>query len=173
LTRALELAERAGDVVNQARAGLYLAVAARMRGDVAGAAGRSVRAGQFASQAGMRQYTAAVKAIQGWLRMREGDLRGALELTGDALLDWGRYGGVFPFHWLALVPRLEAQIAQENAEDAILSCRALLAPEQRKLPPSIESHLSDAIGSWELGQYEAASEHLRSAMQAFTAHDLT
>lgn len=173
LTRGLELAERAGDVVNQARAGLYLAVAARMRGDVVDAADRSVRAARLASQAGMRQYTAAVKAIQGWLRMREGDHCRALELTGEALLDWARYGGVFPFHWLALVPRLEAQLAQKNTEDAIVSCKALLARDQRKLPPLIESHLSGAIGSWELGQCEASSEHLREAMRAFAAHHLT
>src|SRR5882672_3557495 len=99
----------AGDVVNQARSALYLAVAARMRADLNEVLARSARAATIANDAALREYVAGTKAMDAWICVRRGDLDGALRLTDDALSAWATYGGVFPFHWLGLVPRLEAQ----------------------------------------------------------------
>jgi tetratricopeptide (TPR) repeat protein len=149
LAAALQLAERAGDIVNQTRAALYLAVAARMRGSVAEVPPLSLRAARIAREARMHQYAAAAKGTDAWLCVRRGDMAAALELTDEALTEMTAYGGVYPFHWLVLVPRLEAQIALGRMVDGVESCRALLATDQRKLPVPIEEQLAEAIAAWD------------------------
>ena len=172
LSAALQLSERAGDVTNQARSAVYFAIAARMQGRVEDATERCGRALKLSTDAGMPQYIAAIKATFAWIRLRRGDTDGALELTATALSEWSAYGGIFPFHWLALVPRLDAMLARDRVEDAVQCCRALLAPDQRRLPPPVEASLTGAVHSWASGDHIATRGHLATALEVLADHDL-
>ncbi|MBV9948626.1 MAG: hypothetical protein JOZ69_17390 [Myxococcales bacterium] len=163
---ALELAQRAGDVINQARASLYLAVTARMQGAVETTAARCLLAVKVASDVGMPQYIAAAKAIDAWVSLQRGDRPRALALADEALTVWAGYGGVFPFHWLALVPRLEAQLARGEIAGAVESSCKLLAPDQRRLPTEAETAIRAAIAAWDTGQPDSAQRSLEQALGA-------
>jgi len=172
LAASLELAVRAGDVINQARSAVYYAVAARMLGHESDAAERCVLGVKVASDAGMPQYVAAAKATNAWVCLRQGDLDSALTLCEVALAEWTAYGGVYPFQWLALVPRLEAQLARNLLAEAIESTQSLLAPEQRRLPDAVEASLSGAIASNSRGDEPATRRLLDDALAALGHHAL-
>jgi eukaryotic-like serine/threonine-protein kinase len=172
LKEAFQLAERAGDVVNLTRAALYLAVAARMRGSVDAVSALSARAGQIAREAGMHQYFAAARGTDAWVCARRGDMAAALEITDEALGELDAYGGVYPFHWLVLVPRLEAQVALDRVAGAMESCRALLAPEQRELPAPIEQQLRGALAAWEASDAERAREFCHLVLKSLAERGL-
>jgi len=172
LATALQLAHRAGDVVNEARAALYFAVAARMRGDGVAVAARSAEAATLARIAGMREYVAGVLALEAWLSLRRDDLDEVLRSSDEALSIWATYGGVFPFHHLGLVPRLEAQLRKNQIGGAIDTCRGLLREDQQRLPGSIEAPLGAAVSCWEAGDSNSARAHLDVALRALDEHRL-
>jgi hypothetical protein len=110
--------------------------------------------------------------MDGWVSLRRGDRDGALRLTEDALSMWATYGGVFPFQWLSLVPRLEAQLSAGRIADAVDSSRALLQPSQQRLPSRVEQALAAAIAAWDGADGAATDRHLGTAMDALNTHYL-
>jgi hypothetical protein len=118
----------------------------------------------------MQQYVAAAKATDAWLCARRSNLTDALRLSGEALSEWASYAGVYPFHWLALLPRLEAQLAMDATAGAIESCRALLAPTQRRLPSAGEELVTVAIQTWEAGDELATRRLVRRALASLASH---
>jgi eukaryotic-like serine/threonine-protein kinase len=170
LTSALLFAERAGDIVNQTRAALYLAVVARRQFDIERALARTAVAAKLAHEARMREYIAGAMAMEAWLSARGGDMEGALRSSDQALAIWETYGGVFPFQWLALLPKIEAELWLGHTHNAIHACRGLLLPTQQQLPRAAEQHLLDAIAAWDAAREKAAREALERALDVLQRH---
>ena len=172
LAAALRIADRAGDVVNQARAAMYLAVVARMRADELEVVDRSTQAVKLARDADLREYVACAKAMDAWTLLRRGDVDGALHASEEAMAAWATYGGVFPFHRLALVPRLEAQLSKDDLSAAVDSCRGLLQKDQQQLPHRVEVPLAEAVESWESRNSSATRLLITAAVKALDEHHL-
>jgi serine/threonine protein kinase/tetratricopeptide (TPR) repeat protein len=170
LEDGLRFADRAGDIVNQARCALYLAVAARIRGDVEAVRRRCESTASISKAAGMLQYVAASRALAAWVALQRGDVDGALHLTDIALQGWASYRGVYPFHWLGLVPRLEAQLTRGMLAGAVECCRALLHPDQRQLPVAVEERLRESISASDRGDVSATRIGLEDSLRALGQH---
>jgi hypothetical protein len=55
-------------------------------------------------------------------------------------------------------------LARHQIVEAVSHARALLAPEQRRLPAALTAALQTAIQVWEAGQPETARAHLEQAL---------
>jgi len=71
---------------------------------------------------------------------------------------------VYPFYLAALFPLIAVALARHQIVEAVSHARALLAPEQRRLPAALTAALQTAIQVWEAGQPETARAHLEQAL---------
>lgn len=148
LKTALALAERAGDASLQARCLAYLGVCARVRGRVRETAEYSDDAEQASRAAGMLEYVATAFGNRAWVAIRQGNLERARALAEQAVSMWNGLHLVFPFQWTALVPLLEAALAQQDLECAVRCAEALLSPKQQCLPGLATDSLARAVASF-------------------------
>jgi tetratricopeptide (TPR) repeat protein len=101
LLRALELCGRTRDVTTETACWVYLAVAARLRGDVPLTRERATAGLRAATATGSRPYTAAARANLAWVAIREHADEDAARLAGEALETWEFSPVVHAFHWQA------------------------------------------------------------------------
>jgi eukaryotic-like serine/threonine-protein kinase len=166
LGAALQLAERSGDPTQQARCLTYLALAARMHSHVKDAASFTRRAVVVSEKAGMVDYVAAAHANQAWLALRQADLQLALEQAQRALAIWrGELALVFPLHWMALLPGIEAAIGLEQLELAVSFADDLLQPRQQPLPGAAADALNRAVKCWAGKDASASLANLQHALR--------
>jgi hypothetical protein len=105
LRTALAMAERAGEIGQQARCLTYLTLAARRRGSIEETHVHAEHGLAVATQSGMREYLAAAWANQAWVALRRGAIDPAKTDAHKAWDVWRGLTAVFPFHWMAFCPR--------------------------------------------------------------------
>ncbi|HKO92606.1 MAG TPA: AAA family ATPase, partial [Polyangiaceae bacterium] len=166
LGSALQLAERSGDPTQQARCLTYLALAARMRERVEETASFTGRAAEVSKSAGMLDYVAAAHANQAWLALRRADPASTLEHAQRALDIWqGDLALVFPLHWMALLPGIEAAVGLERLELAVQYATDVLQPRQQPLPGAATDALTRALRSWGARDPSATVMSLKYALR--------
>ncbi len=136
MRRALDGAERTGDVALQARCLTYLALIARRRRDVEGTALWAARSLAVASDAKLVDYIGAARAHLAWTALRRGDHEGVVEHGRAALELWRSLPYDYPLQWTARLPLLA--VGGEAHEHA----RALLDDKQQRLPDPLSSSLA-------------------------------
>lgn len=165
LASALQLAERSGDPTQQARCLTYLALAARMRAQVEETASFTQRAALVSQKAGMLDYVAASHANKAWLALRQSDLELTLEQAQRALGIWrGELALVFPLHWMALLPGIEAAIELRQLELAVSYATDLIQPRQQPLPGAAADALHRAVDCWTANAASASLANLQHAL---------
>jgi hypothetical protein len=145
LLRALELCGRTRDVTTETACWVYLAVAARLRGDVPLTRERATAGLRAATATGSRPYTAAARANLAWVAIREGANEDAARLAGEALETWELSPVVHAFRWQAIWPLLKLAVDSGQAGDARALAQRLLAPDQQPPPPTLTTLLEDAL----------------------------
>jgi serine/threonine protein kinase/tetratricopeptide (TPR) repeat protein len=166
LSSALAQAERAGEIGQQTRALTYLTLIARRRGLLEKTQTQAERCLALATQAGQREYVAAAHANRAWVALRRGDIAGARTVAGEALGIWRGLTAVFPFHWLAVLPLVECELATGHIEEAVKHARALLAGNQHCLPGDGYRDVGHAVASWDASDAAGAEATLRAALGA-------
>jgi tetratricopeptide (TPR) repeat protein len=168
--KALALARRAGEIGHQARCMTYVALLARRRGLLEETEQYTSVSLELSSRCELREYVAASWANQGWVALRRGELdiaRGAAERAFEA---WQQLTAAFPFHWLALLPLLEIDLARGRLKEAIQRAEGLLAPAQHALPAGGLRALHEAVATWEIGDHQSARHHLDAAVDHLKSH---
>lgn len=163
---ALQLAERVGDLVIQARCLTYLIVAYRRAHQIEGIKRYAPRTLQLANQIGMVEYVAMVKASLAWVFWREGNSAEAETSAREALKLWHGMKDPYGFDWMALWPLIALAFSQEKMAEAIEAARALFGPNQHPLPQELTTITRQAIDHWEGNEREMALTDLAHAIEA-------
>ena len=162
---ALKLVERSGDVTVQSRCLAYLAVVARLRGQVDETRKFSERGMAVATEAQLLEDIGMARANLAWLALHAGNAALAQE-HGLAALDlWRQLPLAMSTQWLALEPLTAVALAQGRLADAVTLTRALLAPTQQRLPDSLAALLTAAVQAWDAGDTNTTRTRLIRAAQ--------
>jgi tetratricopeptide (TPR) repeat protein len=164
LGRALQLSEKAGDIVLQARCLVYLAVAHRRAGVKSIAQSYAERAISTATKLELAQYIAMGNATLAWVAWKDGDLSRVEAHAHDALDQWHSMPDPYGVDWMALWPLIAVEHEQKSFSTAIEHMRALFGPNQHPLPALLASAVERAI--------QAADTKLNS-VEKFIAAALT
>ena len=168
LQRAQSMAERAGDLARQTRCLTYLALSERMRGRVDEAAAYAHHAAEASAKVGMIECTGAAQANAAWLSLKRGDYGAARRHGREALTTWEglaqRSMTVYPLQWMALVPLMEAALAEESLPEAVSCATPLVAPSQQHLPADAHDALTQADEDWAHGNPAGAQADLERAL---------
>ena len=144
----------------------WLTILCRRRSKVEEVAGYAPRALEAGTAAGIPEQVAMAQANLGWIAWRQGDLAEAEELGRAALESWQLGQWVYAFYWAARWPLLAIALAQDRVPEALDHARAMLDPQQQRLPEALEAALERALGAGEGGEPEAAqAEHARAHLQ--------
>jgi tetratricopeptide (TPR) repeat protein len=166
LEAALRVGERTGDVRLQGFCLTYLAIIFRKRGQVEKVRDYSLQALTVAAATHRPQYIGIANANLAWAAWRERKLRDAAEHAQMALSLWRSMpiaSPFYPFEWIAICPLLGAALAERQLSAAIDYARALLVPEQERLPNRLSALLEAAIQAWDANQPGTADAFLQQA----------
>jgi DNA-binding SARP family transcriptional activator len=90
-------------------------------------------------------YRGVVQANRAWLAYQSDELENAQQLAQSALDVWRNLENPYPLHSLALFLLFAIAVQEENADEAFVCARAMLAPPQWKLTLEVESALLAAL----------------------------
>jgi hypothetical protein len=169
LGTALAKARQAGDFALQARCLTYLAVTARLRGQVEDVERLTRLALDASLSAQTREYVATARGNEAWLALRRGDAEASVSKARLALDTWRAAppSHVFPFQWLALLPQLEAALRALDLELAAACADGLLAPEQQLLDRGADAELANGTRAWAAGDAATATTSFETALAMF------
>jgi tetratricopeptide (TPR) repeat protein len=163
LQTALELAERSGNLADQARALVYLAVTARFAGRVPDVVMRCERLSHCAQIIDDHEYVGASEAGIAWAELRSGRPAAARAHAEVALERWQH--SAFPFRWMAAWPLLGVVLDAGCVDTALDMAHLLLDPAQQRMPEILELALEDAVRLAEAGDTGAARVRLEQARE--------
>jgi serine/threonine protein kinase len=166
LRRGVDLARRAGDMPQQARALTYLTLAARRRGQVEEVRDLASQSLRVSEAAGMKDYIASALANEAWAALHEERYQEAEAQATAARDQWislAQYPS--PFQWMAALPLLKLFLLRDAPlRDAIGCAEIVLAPTQQPLPAAAMEALTDARTSWSRNEEAATRSSLKSAL---------
>jgi class 3 adenylate cyclase/tetratricopeptide (TPR) repeat protein len=162
---ALQLSERCGDLVIQARSLTYLAAAHRCAHHLEQARSCATRTLELATKIGMVEYVAMANANLAWVAWSEDKQAETEKLGSEALRLWHGMEDPYSFDWMALWPLIALAFSRKDIARAIDYARGLLAEQQHPLPEPLTATTQKAIESWENNQPEKASLDLELALQ--------
>ncbi|MDI1430203.1 serine/threonine-protein kinase PknK [Polyangium sorediatum] len=166
MLQVLEGAKRAEYHEFQTRSAAYLAVISRRQAQTELTRERAEESLRLARQGQMREYIGVALANLAWVARRNDDCAEAERLGCAALAQWQLIGELaFPFQWLARLPLFAALLARGDLPGAVEQLRAVLAPNQQRLPSPIESVLVKAIDAFAEQQEDRAVSDLRAAFR--------
>ena len=167
---ALDEAERLAHVPLQARCLSYLTQLHRQRGRVGTVHRLAPQAARVARACQMEDYVGAAEANLGWVAWREERPAEAEALCRSALARWAPLSLVFPFQWMARWPLLALAHARGESEALTDHARALLEPQQRRLPADVQERLERAVAPSGQGPSEEAMTLIAEALVLTRAH---
>jgi predicted ATPase/class 3 adenylate cyclase len=165
---ALQLAQRCGDLVTQARSLTYLAVAHRCAHHLEQARRFAAQTLELATKIGMVEYVAMAKANLAWVAWREDNHAEAEKLGSEALRLWHGMEDPYSLDWMALWPLIAVAFGRNDIAQAIDYARGMLVEQQRPLPEKLAAATQKAIESWEANQLQIARADLERAIQTAT-----
>jgi class 3 adenylate cyclase/tetratricopeptide (TPR) repeat protein len=169
LQTAFTLACQTGNITIESRISTYLTICYRMRGLVEEARKLAIQSEDMALRAALPEYQATTQANLSWVFWRSGNFVEARKKALNALDQWHKIPAGHAscsFQWTALFPLIAMAILDEQLEQAIEYCQALLDPGQMRLPDPLEEALKKAIIDWEDKKTDEASLQLRLVIDA-------
>ncbi len=165
----LELAERVGDLVRQARCLNYRALGHRRLNEVTGARTDAEQTLALASKLRMVEYIAMAKANLGWVAWKEARSHDVEKFGEEALALWHGMEDPLRFDWIALWPLIAAASEQGSLPKAIDQMRGLFAEGQYPLADEVMADCRAAIDCAKRDDQEALRRCLDRALQTACA----
>jgi tetratricopeptide (TPR) repeat protein len=156
LGEGLERSTKIGAAFPAVLAVTYLAVEARMRGDVARVARYRAAAEPWLLEVKNDIYTACAAANDGWLHYKRSEIEDAVPLFGQALDVWGRLATPYPFAWLAACPLAAIHAQRGDLDAAIVMLRTMLGPRQQQYHPDLTRSFQQAVHTGQEADVRAA-----------------
>ncbi|MBN1629719.1 MAG: AAA family ATPase, partial [Thermoleophilia bacterium] len=160
-----EAAQSLHDRRLQVLASTYLAVAARVKGDVKETEDWALISIERAAATHLPGYVATAKADLAWVALRRGDSVQAERLAREALALW-ETPFAYPFEWLARWPLVAVLLERDDLPAAMEQAEALLLDHQQPPPPPLASSLALAAEAWQIGDAGEAKSRLVGALAA-------
>jgi hypothetical protein len=158
-------AERIGDLGLQVLCLAYLAVVWRKRHQVRETHQASSQCLAAATEAQMPTYAAMAKANLAWVAWCEQRVSD-VQTYGQAALElWRQDTFAYPFQWTALWPLIDLALARDQIAEAVDHGRALLDPQQQRLPDALVASLESALTAWDEGKAGEARRDLQQALE--------
>jgi class 3 adenylate cyclase/tetratricopeptide (TPR) repeat protein len=148
LQASLQLSERTGEIVIQARCLTYLTTTYRRAGRPAETREYLSPALKLATELKMVEYIAMARANLAWLQWRDGDFPGAKANATTALDLWHSMPDPYSVDWMALLPLIAVTLAEGNVRKAMEVVPDLLGENQHPLPQSVAASAKEAIEAW-------------------------
>jgi tetratricopeptide (TPR) repeat protein len=165
MTKALLMARRRGDSLNQVLCLTYLTIIHRKRGDLDKVADYNLQAMETATAARMSPYIAMARANRAWIAWRHGDYSTVRADALAALELWQQDQGSYAFQWAAICPLISVSLTEKKISEAIEYARMLFKPPQQLLPSDLSKLVEQAIAAWERDDVNGASTLLHSALK--------
>lgn len=165
LRSALAVAERAGDVAQQARCLTYLAINARRRHRPEEAAARLEKSRTLSTAGAMRDYIGAALATESWLAHCADDIVRSEDLARQALNVWEMSNYVYPFQWTALFQLLHTRALQDDLIAGAVCIRSLLSKRQQRLPQALTDALQNVNDAVETDNASEARRLLDGSLE--------
>ncbi|MEX2283149.1 MAG: AAA family ATPase [Gemmatimonadota bacterium] len=156
LEEGLERSARIGAAFPAVLAVTYLAVEARMCGDVERVTRHTAAAAPWLREARNDNYTACAAANEAWLRYKRNQVDDAVPFLGQALEVWSRPTNSYPFAWLAACPLAAIHAGRGDMDAAVAMFQTMLGPVQQEFHPGLTSSLHQAIRTSEEGDVRNA-----------------
>jgi DNA-binding SARP family transcriptional activator/predicted ATPase len=165
LQAGLMLTKRTGNLVHQTWLLTWLSVLHRKRGEAEATRAYAIRGLQAAADAQLLENGGLARGNLAWFAWREGNLAEA-EKQGHAALElWQRSPFVYAFHWTARFPLLAVALTREQLPEALDHARALLDPQQQKLPETLEAALEAAVQAADDEEDKVVRQRLEQTIQ--------
>jgi tetratricopeptide (TPR) repeat protein len=163
LLHGLKDVEAVGDVDTHLIDLNYMALIGRKRADIELTQEWAQRTLTLANQAKNSLYTIHALGSLAWVQLHIGDEKQAQVYLQEALTL--STTTVNPFESMALGPALAIEVRNQNWELAFQYVKALLQPNQQKMPDEVQSMLEQAVACWEAGDLESASALLIEGLE--------
>jgi len=163
LQATLALAHRTENPEQQVYALTWLSIVRRKRGRLEAVREYACRTLAAAEAALMPVHVAVSQANLAWVAWREGNLAEAEELARAAVASWQKSQWAYAFQWTAFWPLLAMALDRHQIPEALDHARAMLDPQQQRLPAELEAPLEEAIQAGERDEPEEAGTHLQRA----------
>ena len=166
LRAALLQARQTGLIMLEAQCLVYLAIIARLKGQLSEVRTLTGLALEKAEASQRVDYAGLARANLAWLAWRIGDLPAVRQEGTVALENWQEAGTVTPFRWLALWPLIGAALKENSLAQAFTYAGMLLDTTQQPPPQTIRERLDSAFSAWQNGHGVQAHAHLDAAASA-------
>lgn len=147
MLEGLERTERAGDVAVMSRVLTYLHVLYRRRGELERVRHYAERALKLATERGQDEYAGMANASLAWLAWKQGTAAEAESLAREAVTLWAKAPLSTPFEWTARLVLIGLAAERGDVEEGTAQARALLQPQQQRLPAELTAALEQAAGA--------------------------
>ncbi len=164
LHSALEQVETSGIVPMRILTITYLTILYRFRGQIDTVFDFAQRAQRAAEAAQMPDYIAAALGNQAYTAWRNQDFPRVEQMGQEALSLWRKSPLEYPFQWQALFPLSAAARARGQLEESLKFAKALLDPDQQRLPNKLNDAMQAAVDASEKDAVEASILHLDRAL---------
>ena len=163
---AMVIAEQTGNVMVRLWCLIGQSILYRKRGQVEETRRTSLLALEVATAIPRPEQIATAQANLAWVAWREGKVEEAQAKGSAALALWRSEplaSIVYAFQWTALWPLVGSALELNHISEAVSHVRALLAPEQQRLPDALSNILAAAVEAWDAAQLDSARSHLQQA----------
>ncbi|MEP6955865.1 MAG: hypothetical protein ABI883_03505, partial [Chthoniobacterales bacterium] len=159
-TLALEIAERIGDLVMQARCLTYRTTAHRRLRAQSETERDAERTVSVATRIGMPEYTAMAKANLAWVAWRKDASAEAEQLSLEALSLWHAMEEPYGFDWMALFPLMAIAFEKHDWKQAWECTAALVGENQHPLPEELMRAIQPVLAAAESREAAAPLKQL-------------
>lgn len=161
LREALGMERRCADSLGEAASLFFLAMCARLRGDVRMTEAAALELATVTPErAPLPEFISGIDASLSWVAFRRGNLAEAAKRSERALRVWQEDPACSQSVWLMAWPAVSCALAGDDVELAVEYATLMTRPDQQALHGDIDSRLTEAIALHRRGQSDAARDLL-------------
>ena len=159
LRQALGVAQRCAYGLDEAASRFFLAMSARLAGDVLSAESHARELERIVSEReSLPEFVSGADAVLGWVALRRGDIQDAEERSLRALRVWEKDPASSQSVWMMAWPAISCALAREDFEGALELAGLMTRPDQQVLQDGLDARLAEAITQYQHGDAARAAK---------------
>ena len=161
LRQALDVAQRCAYSLDEAACRFFLAMGARLAGDVLSAESHALELERIVSvRAQLPEFVSGADAILGWVALRRGDIEQAETRSRRALRVWAEDPACSQSVWMMAWPAVSCALERDDLEGACELAAFMTRPDQQVLQDELDVRIREAVDLYRHGDAVAAARAL-------------